>query len=425
MRDQGDELLAWICAEPADDVPRLIYADYLEEHGAGDYARFIREQIALAQLPSWHVRRVRVKWRQRKRHKGEAFHGYLPELKGSGASWTAEPWRRGLPAVLRVNTLACWEQVEARLWQRAPIEQIELAAAWTLEQLRDWSRSPLLSTVRSLVVAGNPIEVLRTLQREPGLPRLESLTLLHCSGAGLSIALEDFLQSPTGQRLKELHLSVGLPHQVPYVLEALAAAPSLQALTLVNMGLLPEHLPTLLQLPAVQTVQMLDLSVNSLGMSGVYQLLATWPPRLHTLKLVRIDGHSEPLSQRSSRPDGPSVPPAQPLACLDLSLNSPQRLDFSYLLHQPVCRQVHSLALRGCYEALDAVQLVQLPCWPHLVELDLRNNCLDTLRPLRRIRSPLPSKLTAVVVSDHCLPGRWQSRSPSWQRHWQAVLVKE
>jgi uncharacterized protein (TIGR02996 family) len=42
----GDGLLQDIIENPADDVPRLIYADWLEENGAEERARFIRQAIA-------------------------------------------------------------------------------------------------------------------------------------------------------------------------------------------------------------------------------------------------------------------------------------------------------------------------------------------------------------------------------------------
>ena len=41
-----DALLAAVIAHPAEDTPRLAYADCLEEQGAGWYAQFIRDQIA-------------------------------------------------------------------------------------------------------------------------------------------------------------------------------------------------------------------------------------------------------------------------------------------------------------------------------------------------------------------------------------------
>lgn len=42
-----------ICADPADDLPRLVYADWLDDHGRPDRAEFIRVQSELAtQLPA-------------------------------------------------------------------------------------------------------------------------------------------------------------------------------------------------------------------------------------------------------------------------------------------------------------------------------------------------------------------------------------
>jgi uncharacterized protein (TIGR02996 family) len=41
-------LLAGICAEPADDTARLVFADFLDEQGRRERAEFIRAQVALA-----------------------------------------------------------------------------------------------------------------------------------------------------------------------------------------------------------------------------------------------------------------------------------------------------------------------------------------------------------------------------------------
>ena len=45
-------LLAAIRAAPDDDAPRLIYADWLDEHGQPERAEFIRVQIELARHES-------------------------------------------------------------------------------------------------------------------------------------------------------------------------------------------------------------------------------------------------------------------------------------------------------------------------------------------------------------------------------------
>jgi uncharacterized protein (TIGR02996 family) len=48
MSDE-DALLEAIAAHPAEDTPRLVYADWLDEHGRHARAEFVRVQIAIAQ----------------------------------------------------------------------------------------------------------------------------------------------------------------------------------------------------------------------------------------------------------------------------------------------------------------------------------------------------------------------------------------
>lgn len=60
----GDALLAAILAHPDEDVPRLAYADWLDEHGgaaARDRAEFVRAQVELARVPP----EVAARWPQR------------------------------------------------------------------------------------------------------------------------------------------------------------------------------------------------------------------------------------------------------------------------------------------------------------------------------------------------------------------------
>src|SRR5262249_17976263 len=52
-----DALLQAIQAAPDDDLPRLVYADWLVEHDQPEYAEFIRAQCALAPLPECDSRR--------------------------------------------------------------------------------------------------------------------------------------------------------------------------------------------------------------------------------------------------------------------------------------------------------------------------------------------------------------------------------
>jgi len=46
--NEQSALLQAICASPQDDLPRLVYADWLDDHGEPDRAEFIRTQVELA-----------------------------------------------------------------------------------------------------------------------------------------------------------------------------------------------------------------------------------------------------------------------------------------------------------------------------------------------------------------------------------------
>lgn len=48
-----DALYAGVLARPGDDLPRLVLADYLDEHGDPDRAAFIRLQCRHAELDPW------------------------------------------------------------------------------------------------------------------------------------------------------------------------------------------------------------------------------------------------------------------------------------------------------------------------------------------------------------------------------------
>ena len=54
-----------ILANPEDDAPRLVYADWLDEHGEAARAEFIRVQVRLAALPEGADERLELARRQR------------------------------------------------------------------------------------------------------------------------------------------------------------------------------------------------------------------------------------------------------------------------------------------------------------------------------------------------------------------------
>src|SRR3954454_17897246 len=86
--------LAAICRSPDDDAPRLVLADWLEEHGDPERAEFIRIQCLLARLLSPAERPQRGPLLRREAHLVTQHGGGWP---GPLWSWSLlTEWHRGL-----------------------------------------------------------------------------------------------------------------------------------------------------------------------------------------------------------------------------------------------------------------------------------------------------------------------------------------
>jgi uncharacterized protein (TIGR02996 family) len=231
-----------IVESPDDDTPRLIYADWLEDHGNADRAEFIRAQVELAQPPAPRTRtrrqqmerRVKALWKQ---------HGADWAKQPGGGSDKLECWERGFCAHHSARDLATLTAELPRRLTEAPIQHAHI---WSTgrEDIAPLVAWPLLSRLRSLQLfaksAYGKEETLigdteiATLIQCPYLTRLESLDLTqHQVGAeGLRLlghasalpALRDLLMygnrwtdecvkvlcdSPLASRLRKLHAGGG------------------------------------------------------------------------------------------------------------------------------------------------------------------------------------------------------------------------
>lgn len=100
--DDGTALLAAIREHPEEDTPRLMYADWLEEHGERERAEFIRVQCELA---------ARGKWFNQKCHREEGRHYIVNEGGKIEAVACQDCW-----ASLRDRERELWDE-NARLWR--------------------------------------------------------------------------------------------------------------------------------------------------------------------------------------------------------------------------------------------------------------------------------------------------------------------
>jgi uncharacterized protein (TIGR02996 family) len=117
MGDEAD-VLCVIKAHPEDNSARLVYSDWLEEHGQPERAELIRVQCALAALPEEDIRRIPLEQRS------------ADLLTRHGASWSKGlpsqvQWRRGFPEIFKVRVGDYLRHTEA-LGALAPVQVIRL-----------------------------------------------------------------------------------------------------------------------------------------------------------------------------------------------------------------------------------------------------------------------------------------------------------
>jgi uncharacterized protein (TIGR02996 family) len=161
----GDALYRAVVAHPDDDTPRLVYADWLEEHDRGEEAEFVRLGCRLDAAAPDHPEYV--DWQARHQELTTRLAAYAPgpQLEyeaglqvAGGAGW----WRftrRGFPSFLEFDGN-----------RRAGLKPVRDLAA-SLERALD--EVP----VRWLAVRHLTNDQLRELLRQPVLARLERLTV--------------------------------------------------------------------------------------------------------------------------------------------------------------------------------------------------------------------------------------------------------
>ena len=88
MTSDGDALFRAVCEQPAEDTPRLVYADWLEENGQSERAEFIRLQCEAWNLcpayPTLDLARRREF--ELAREHGDRWHAELPAV--AGLTWS-------------------------------------------------------------------------------------------------------------------------------------------------------------------------------------------------------------------------------------------------------------------------------------------------------------------------------------------------
>src|SRR5262245_21993702 len=208
--------LAAIRSHPFDAAPRLVYADWLDEHdnpvaaarqrvwadvdneerrlalvaayeaiGDHDRAEFTQTQLHLNGLPWGDVRVYCANRRSQ-----QLIENHLPEWDEDLPTWARKvsdtarylSYRRGLPAVVRCSA-ADWLERGEELLDRHPVKEVVFSWYTLQSRLNDWLRSPLTARVKRFGLSGQYLTDadLRKLAASPALAHVEWLDLAHNS----------------------------------------------------------------------------------------------------------------------------------------------------------------------------------------------------------------------------------------------------
>ncbi len=234
----NESFIHTIVANPEDDAPRLVYADWLDETGDpanADRAEFIRLQCRLETLPARAPERPGLE--QREKSLLSRYARIWAEPFRQVVNWWT--YRRGFIESASVKTegmRATFGPLFRELVEGTPLREVIL-----FEQTDDigclLAAAPLMTRLRSFSVRHGFLytsgRFYRTLFASPhfaGLTRLELEASRNGSWFRPRI-LSAILQLPTLNGLTELYLSDYITNLHPTVLRTIARSPTLANLT--------------------------------------------------------------------------------------------------------------------------------------------------------------------------------------------------
>jgi uncharacterized protein (TIGR02996 family) len=196
MGDQ-DAILEAIFAAPADDAPRLVYADWLEEHGQPEYADFIRLRCQMARLSNgergWRPLRRKLHWTW-------AALQSRWRLEFPRTKLTIEQFPRGLPTKRVEVTAEALLRESGRWWPTLPIRDLR-PVQWTdrADQVADcpyFGRLEVLDLSQQRLAMGPASAIIQS-------PHLGGLKCLWISEFRTDFDAIRMLREHFGKRLRE------------------------------------------------------------------------------------------------------------------------------------------------------------------------------------------------------------------------------
>ncbi len=389
----------------ADDLPRLIYADWLDERGDHPRADFIRVQCALAKLP--HDDPAADKLRE--------YETQLTDAHAAAWSRDIEPlvegfsYRRGMLEAVAVKP-AQFARLGEKVFAKYPIRRLRFLEA--APDAYKVFQSQLMRFVAELDFSGYPMDAVKcaAIARARHLRNLEMLDLGYTGIA--SDALTVLIQSPAVARLKTLRLNGNHPLSADslravFKSQALAA---LQTLDLSDNQLTVRNLDPVLEtydaLPKLKYVPLRDnrlwVGLRDFIGSAFFDHLLSHDPALDLTANEIESGGVRYLSD---------LPALAKVRSVTLDHNPIRDAGLSALTHSAHATALGRLSGVRCGLSEESVrELANSPLMGQLVEIDLREN-LITQESVERLLEMSRRKLSAGTLTVRADPVMTSARS--------------
>jgi uncharacterized protein (TIGR02996 family) len=142
-------LLCAICEDPDDDTPRLVFADWLDEHGDADRADFIRLQISLHAdaVPEGDRSATEARVAELLGRNEAAWCAELPGLPGVTWATYPHPFVRGFAYAVGIKHGKAWREHADVAFAAAPVSSLTCGGTFSARTSRPIHASPLLGRV--------------------------------------------------------------------------------------------------------------------------------------------------------------------------------------------------------------------------------------------------------------------------------------
>jgi len=401
--DKAAGFLDDIVANVDDDAPRLIFADWLTDHGDPERGEFIRVQCERATLPEWDRRRLPLLLRERAllREHGPRWRAGLPRTKA--VEWGE--FRRGFVATALFRKFSTFLQRAAKCWAATPLEAVTVA--WPRQDDPTDALEPIAG-LRELTINGTLVDP-RDIRRLADSPLLRSLRALNIPDGEIGPdGFDRIVKSPHLENLRALRVprnSIGNGG-----IDSLVAArrlTSLEELDLSEAGSYGRYgedpiigadgMEALAAWPGLSRLRSLTLSGNEIGRAGLEALLGS--PGCVNLKtlVLRANGlRGRDMQALEAAQDGPR------LDVLDLGENLLRDSGLRCVADAACLAELKTLHLDRCevtFAAATASDLAEAAFYPTLRKLDLSSNELGTLA-LYTLLEKGPAELHTIRLSD-------------------------